>query len=435
MNIQINKTSTYFHIQTENRTTFIDLTLIRRLIRWAAAYEVHNNKQIGGIVLRFAFVLTVQIGICSSGNLACLHCFCFLIVLVRDTTYGMTFCYAREVYRVGCQIFFVVIGSMCQFFATNDQNSVKINTKRHYSQIYTVKKWENWQKRLVQVHRKRFSFKLPNYVDMEKVSHRSIRSLAHKSVAVDENNNNGTYSQSNGVDSKYFLSSDTRLWVDTFCTSNKIVQCWLFPLEVSRLQAFFACDLDAVVTDAIIKGNELSNHISHAVITASVQKLLRRKFKYIECHLIGSRVNGTTVNDGAPLDVYLDFGNYLEINSTFLVRLAKKCFFLDSTSSAGKNLLNDKSNKKFSCYMTYLQSLMNASSQWSNVERVEQTQFGILSATHNTTKMNCRFVFGSGEFVGNNDMIESFLTEQTMCKWKWKYFPIFKVLTAFLLKK
>lgn len=155
------------------------------------------------------------------------------------------------------------------------------------------------------------------------------------------------------------------------------------------LKAFYEGDLTDVIGKAVFTSDEISQHEGHATVTASVMKLLKRKFNGMKYHLMGSRINGTTSDRSAPLDIYLDLH---------------------------QSFHNDKSGAIFVAGMNDAHKIMVDSNEWSNVKCSEQTRYGILSATHNATNIDCCFTFGTGVFVRNNDLVKSFLDVQKICK-------------------
>lgn len=64
----------------------------------------------------------------------------------------------------------------------------------------------------------------------------------------------------------------------------------------------------AKLNDAIGMSGKIAEIESHSIVTRAIEELLKYKFKSVECHLMGSRINGTTNDDTAPLDIYLNLG-------------------------------------------------------------------------------------------------------------------------------
>lgn len=67
------------------------------------------------------------------------------------------------------------------------------------------------------------------------------------------------------------------------------------------------------MSQAASKRNDFLRNPWHSVIIRDVKDLLNTKFHSIECDLIGSRINGTTDDGTASLDIYLDLGKFLSI--------------------------------------------------------------------------------------------------------------------------
>lgn len=80
-----------------------------------------------------------------------------------------------------------------------------------------------------------------------------------------------------------------------------------------------------------------------------------------------------------------------------------------------KSFLNDGANEDIIIKqrMEIVRNLMKFDGEWSNVK---QSQYGILSVTHNYTKLKCCLIFGRGECVSNNDLIKCYFNAQKVCK-------------------
>lgn len=59
---------------------------------------------------------------------------------------------------------------------------------------------------------------------------------------------------------------------------------------------------------AISTSSIITQTPAHVVISIDIKKLLKDKFKSFESYLIGSRIIGTTIDNNASLDIYLDLG-------------------------------------------------------------------------------------------------------------------------------
>lgn len=84
-----------------------------------------------------------------------------------------------------------------------------------------------------------------------------------------------------------------------------------------KCKPLFVCNLGIFVKEYLQHGlkeslqnketNALNQSTKHKSVTDSVEKLLRKQFEMMKCHLLGSRVNGTIfVRDNTPLDIYLE---------------------------------------------------------------------------------------------------------------------------------
>lgn len=76
----------------------------------------------------------------------------------------------------------------------------------------------------------------------------------------------------------------------------------------------------------------------------------------------------------------------------------------------------DKAAKIFSDGITTAEQLFNKSAEWSEVKCSELTRYGILSVTHNATKIKCRMIFGTGVPVRNTKVVQSLFDAQPVCK-------------------
>lgn len=63
-----------------------------------------------------------------------------------------------------------------------------------------------------------------------------------------------------------------------------------------------------------------------------------------------------------------------------------------------------------------VRGLIEGKGEWSNVKLTEQSRYGILSAMHNSTKTNCNFIFGTGVFARNHDLVKCLFNVQQVCK-------------------
>lgn len=86
--------------------------------------------------------------------------------------------------------------------------------------------------------------------------------------------------------------------------------------------------------------------------------------------------------------------------------------------------------KRFTNHLTNVQRLlMDSNTEWSHVslsfsgQAVHLARYGILSAHHIPTNLDCRFVLGSDAFVRNNDAIQRlFDMQKESCKQKYALF-------------
>lgn len=105
--------------------------------------------------------------------------------------------------------------------------------------------------------------------------------------------------------------STTNEYTPSHCkfAANDSGSFFLYNLNLSfSHKAFFEGGLSYFLSSAISKGNNISQCPSHTVVAKEMKELLRSQFKSINCYLMGSRINGTTHVDDAPLDIYLDLG-------------------------------------------------------------------------------------------------------------------------------
>lgn len=63
--------------------------------------------------------------------------------------------------------------------------------------------------------------------------------------------------------------------------------------------------------------------------------------------------------------------------------------------------------------------LMQQNSDWKDAKCSEQTRYGILSAIHVPTDMNCHFTFGTGVGVRNSDVVKCLFNTQPVGMFKF----------------
>lgn len=63
-----------------------------------------------------------------------------------------------------------------------------------------------------------------------------------------------------------------------------------------------------------------------------------------------------------------------------------------------------------------MKKLLERSKEWTAITRSGRIRFHTVSATHKESKINCRFVSGTGVFVKNNDVVNCLLDAQQACK-------------------
>lgn len=102
-------------------------------------------------------------------------------------------------------------------------------------------------------------------------------------------------------------------------------------------------------------------------------------------------------------------------------------YFLQSLQSDNR-FHSNKSGKGIKYQMDNIFHLLTKSSKWMDVKILDCSipRYGILSATHNTTEINCRFAFSSGAVVRNNDVVNCLFDAQPICK-----ITIFSVFKSF----
>lgn len=77
----------------------------------------------------------------------------------------------------------------------------------------------------------------------------------------------------------------------------------------------------------------------------------------------------------------------------------------------------DKTAKVYVDGICTAEELFTKSSIWSDVRCSEQTRYGILSVTHNATKIRCRMVFGTGVPVRNTLVVQCLFDVQPVCEY------------------
>lgn len=129
---------------------------------------------------------------------------------------------------------------------------------------------------------------------------------------------------------------------------------------------------------AVISKNERST--LSQTITADIKAFSKDRLRSVEPQPIGSRVNDTTVDENASLDISLELSDY---------------------------------NLKFE-----VKALMTSSELWTNVKLSENSRRGAVTAVHRATNTKCRLLFGilGKVFAKNNELVRCFFNVQTVCK-------------------
>lgn len=95
----------------------------------------------------------------------------------------------------------------------------------------------------------------------------------------------------------------------------------------------------------------------------------------------------------------------------------------------------DKIKSVFIEGMNATQKLMEASEEWSKVEKSEHSRYAILSADHIDCKtIRCHFTFGTGVAVKNTEIISSLFAAQPVGKQKnhFRSIDLSSALTSYL---
>lgn len=106
---------------------------------------------------------------------------------------------------------------------------------------------------------------------------------------------------------------------------------------------------------------------------------------------------------------------YVSITFVFRVICAQKrktiiLFIVDATYH------QDKTAKVYVDGICTAEELFTKSSAWSDAQCSEQTRYGVLTVTHNATKLKCRMTFGTGVPVRNTLVIRCLFDAQPVCE-------------------
>lgn len=93
--------------------------------------------------------------------------------------------------------------------------------------------------------------------------------------------------------------------------------------------------MQTFIGSAVKKNSKMMKSGKYAGISADIESLLKCKFKSIDCRLLGSRINGTTITVKAPLDICAILGKQtISISYVFLSQPLTMYYFLLSRRKA-----------------------------------------------------------------------------------------------------
>lgn len=156
---------------------------------------------------------------------------------------------------------------------------------------------------------------------------------------------------------------------------------------------------------------DLSELPLNKTITEEIEQLLLPKYPTVKCHLIGSRIYGIA-KESSPVDIYLDLRKF---SIRFLRNMCPKQFII-ILFIADATYHQDKTAKVYVDGICTAAELFKKSMVWSDVRCPEPTRYGILSVTHNATKLKCRMIFGTGVPVRNTLVVQCLFDVQPVCE-------------------
>lgn len=151
----------------------------------------------------------------------------------------------------------------------------------------------------------------------------------------------------------------------------------------SSLQTFWEDDLGSFLSSAIkkrIKSAEKREKFS--IVTTDIENLLKNTFESVECHLLGSRLNCTSIKVKVPVDISLLLGK----------------------------------ESRHSQDMLTIKNLMESSDDWKNVRECRRVGLYSVLAKHKITQVECNFMLATRYIIKNNELVSCFFELQPMCK-------------------